>query len=350
MFRRSTLVWAVALATILSLVGGAAAMAQTLAQNETGWVTINPGQQQWYSFSSTTANRDATDAQIQVTLASNPEGGATFNVWTPETLQSAAAGNTDINSVPIGRGTMHLIKDGVNDWNLFNGALQWAGSSFKAQNYIVQVMSTSSVPVQYNLMADGNYLKFADGTLTGQAAKQNIQMASSTQSMQPAQQQTAMMTSSSTTNMPAPVTLPSTGLSASPSLGASPSMALSLNGVTHQLNPNQTQWYVLQYPGEMKGGFVPEGTLELIAADQNAAKFSVWTAEGLAAQARGDTTFGIPVGNGTLHPFTDGGVTYDRFSGNPAWTNKSKTADTFYIEVQGTGSFPTSYTLQYTQQ
>jgi hypothetical protein len=350
MFRRSTLLWAVALATILSMVGGAAAMAQTMATNETGWVTLGPGQQHWYSFSSTTADSKATDAQIQLLLASSPEGGATFNVWTPANLQSAAAGNTDINSKPIGGGTLHSVKDGASSYDLFRGKLEWTGSSFVAQDYLVQVISNSAAPVQYDLMADGNYLKFADGTFASQASKQNIQMASATKPMQaaqPAMQAVAMQTGN---NLPAPVVLPSTGMSASPSLGASPDMPLSLNDSMHQLNPGQTQWYVLQYPGELKGGDIPEATLELIAANQREANFSVWTLDRLHAQAAGDTTFGIPVGNGSLHPFTDGGVTYDRYNFNPAWTIKTKIPDTFYVEVQNTGSFPTTYTLKYTQQ
>ena len=74
-------------------------------------------------------------------------------------------------------------------------------------------------------------------------------------------------------------------------------------GETRTLGVGQTQWYSFPYPGRDSNNNQPTAIVELMAMPGNSAGFEVWTANGLTAQANGDTNLGVPLGRGTLHPF-----------------------------------------------
>jgi hypothetical protein len=312
------------LATLLTLLGASTAMAQG-----TGWVTINPGQQQWYTFASGQASADATDAAILIQLTSVPQNSVSFAVWTQDELTAFNSGDTTFGR-PVGDGTLHPFgTDNTRDY--FGGDLAWVGRSLVSTTYHVQVSSKASTPVTYMLKIVGNYVSFPSGAPSVQAVSMGSGAASGA--------------------LTAPLTLPSTGQSAVPSAGVSPSNPLLLTGRQRTLGVGQQEWYSFQYPGHDSNDNQPQANIVLVANPQGSATFSVWTKEELQALANGDSTFGVPVGRGTLHPATDSNnTTFDRFGGNLEWAGQSAAADTYYVQVEQTGSGPSTYSLQFTLQ
>lgn len=333
MFGKRFLGAALSLAMILSLAGAVTALAgaptgagpdSALAPSN-GWVQLAPGQQVWYAFDSSGAGSDATDAQITAELTADPAGSAAFTVWTNASARAMLAGDTTVTA--LGKGTVQTASDGNGGtYNLNSGDLMWVGNSRDSENYFLVVQSTSTSASRFMLKITGNYLSFAGAV--AQAAP------ATTNSISPN----------------APAVLPSTGQSAAPAPQGSngPDKPLALDGTQHTLGVGQQQWYAFQYPGPDADGNRPMVSLELIAHPKDGATFSVWDPNGIAGWANADPD-AKPVGNGTLHPVTDGSTdNEDRFSGNLDWSGGFGSQGTYYVQVQQTGNAPVSYTLQYT--
>jgi hypothetical protein len=371
MLAKSKLMWVVVLVAVLSLAGIGPATAETTpgsassaaVGNETGLVTINPGQEHWYTFQSTIADPQAGNREIMVLLGATPRGSVVFDVWTPDNLQRAAYGKTDSNARSIGSGTLHPVKDGDGTYDRYGGNLAWTGASGWPQTYMINVKSKAAAPAQYNLMVNGNYVQVPYGTLADQAAKQGAVATGGSQqaqATQPAGQATATaaktgakatVNQKTATATPAETPAPTpTSRPAGPVAGDSPNTALPLDWAMHQINPGENQWYVLNYPGELKNGVIPNGTIVITALPYGSANFEIWSKDRLRALELGDTRIGVPVGTGMLHPTTRDSVTTDQWDGKPAWTNRSSIPAQFLIRVQTTGSAPSNYSLEYVQK
>lgn len=112
--------------------------------------TLGVGQQEWYTFQYPGHDSDGYQPQANVVLRANPQGSATFSVWTADALRALANGDRDFG-VAIGHGTLHPTTDGGNTVDRFGGDLEWAGKSAAAGTYYVQVQQTGSVPGTYSL-------------------------------------------------------------------------------------------------------------------------------------------------------------------------------------------------------
>jgi hypothetical protein len=303
-------------------------------------------------------------------LTSTARGDVVFDVWTPDNLQRAAQGNTGNNARPIGSGTLHPTKDGASTYDRYGENLVWTGESERSQTYMVQVKSKARAPAQYNLSVSGNYAQVPFGTLADQAANQGAKVAGSSQpAAQPTAQATATAAKSgakasasqaaaankavaankaSVTATPAATKPTVQPTSTAPN--RSPDTALALDWAVHQINPGESQWWVLDYPGRLNNGVIPNGTIVITALPYGSANFEIWSKDRLRALELGDTRIGVPVGTGMLHPITRDGVTTDQWDSKPAWTNRSAIPAQFLIKVTTTGSAPSSYNLEYIQK
>jgi hypothetical protein len=367
MLAKSRLVWVAALVAVLSLAGIVPATAETTpgsassaaVGNETGLVTINPGQEHWYTFHSTIVDPQAGNREIMIVLGAAPRGSVIFDVWTPDNLQRAARGGTGSNARPIGSGTLHPIKDGARTYDRYGGNLAWTGASDRPQDYMIQVKSKDAGPVQYNLTVNGNYVQVPYGTLADQAVKQGAVVAGGSQqpqAVQPTTQATPTVANpgaKTAANQSAATATPGatqpTSQATGPVAGNSPDTALPLDGAVHQINAGESHWYVLNYPGQLKNGDIPNGTVVINALPWGSANFQIWTKDRLRARELGNKA-GVPVGTGMLHPITREGVTTDQWGGKPAWTNRSNVPATFLIQVQTTAGIPSNYSLTYVQK
>ncbi len=333
MFAKKSMWMAVAVATILSLIGAVTAFAgapsgagpdDALAPSS-GWVQLNAGQQLWYAFNSSGAGASATDAQIIARLTADPQGSVAFSVWTDEAARAMLAGDTTAKE--IGDGTLHPVTDGNGGtYDRFNGDLLWDGTSRDSASYFLVVQSLSNTTTRFMLTITGNYISFPAAAAATTAAP------------------------ASSSAGTAPAVLPSTGQSQAPAPASNQAnQPLMLDGSQHTIGAGQQQWYAFQYPGPDSDGNRPVDSAMLIANPANAVTFNVWDPSRLADYASGDPNVKA-TGAGTLHPVNDGSTSgEDRFNGNLDWSGAFGMAGTYYIQVMNNSNATATYTLQFTQ-
>jgi hypothetical protein len=117
-------------------------------------MTLQPGQQHWYAIQAAGDSSGTAHPTIQARLTANPQGAATFFVWTPQRLHDfnlTVGSNTPTK--PVGQGTKITGKDSSgNTFDQFNGDLFWTGDARTGGTFYVVVQNTSQSAVQYTLM------------------------------------------------------------------------------------------------------------------------------------------------------------------------------------------------------
>jgi hypothetical protein len=113
------------------------------------WQPLENNQRLWYAF-----NYAGDGSQIQIELQVEPEGGATFEVWTPDLIWYWSIGK-DVE--PIGRGS---------DDPFTEGKLIWSGSFATAGTYYVVVEHSGSVKSYYLLDVSGDGVTLPESTPT----------------------------------------------------------------------------------------------------------------------------------------------------------------------------------------
>jgi hypothetical protein len=152
MFKKlSTLVMAgVIFVSLLGFTGGSVALAATAGSGPESalapagkWMPLAVGQETWYTF-----NYAGDGSQVLARMGVDPEGSATFSVWTPANVQQRAQGAT---VTPIGQGAAN---------NMFGGDLVWTGNFNVPGAYYVVVDQAGSVPGHYALTVSGSGVSF----------------------------------------------------------------------------------------------------------------------------------------------------------------------------------------------
>ncbi len=148
MSRRLFNVLALALAGLMLLFGAVQVFAAPAAGSgsgpdnpaaaPSGSVTLQPGQRAWYGF------QYAGDrSQIMIDM-NNPDGNASFMVWTPDNLRNWQQGNGE---TAIGRGTSDSFVNG--------GDLIWSGNFDMPGTYLVVVTNNGSAPATFTMTISG---------------------------------------------------------------------------------------------------------------------------------------------------------------------------------------------------
>jgi hypothetical protein len=315
-----------ALVILLVLLTPALSLAQGSGPNDAlapagGSVHLAPGQQQWYVFTTSGADRD-DPSKVAVTLRASPQGSAAFNIWTADQLREMQNQDPNEPVEPIGRGTKVTEKQGDETVDLFGGALIWAQDWGPGQTYYVQVLSTGPES-DYGLSITGGRISFPAPPA-------------------PAQPSTLPVTGVEPSQAAVPEQRPS---------GSSLETALTSFGQSRTLSPGQQQWYTFKIAGASENEATPRIKLQLTGQPAGGAKFSVWTNERLQADAQRafDDKLG-PVGMGTKVTVRESDNTrVDQYGGDLFWYGDARTGDTFYVVVEPTGTAPVQYSLTFDQ-
>jgi hypothetical protein len=331
---------ALAMIAVLSLMGPAAALADTptgsgpsdaLAPTNT-MQHLNVGQERWYAFHSDGADRQNKPSQVFIMMKAQPDGGARFNIWSTERmLARQVSSDPNKDAPPVGEGTRVPFKDGDDTLYRYNGALVWGAGFMQPVTYYIQVQQTGSQPADYQLTVTGDAVTFPTAT-------QNANLAANTNSVPAASANNA------------PLTLPATGNQAAPQespAGSSLDAAMSANGRLMSVRPGQQQWYKISAPGTSDSEAHPYVLADLKTLSGGGARFTVWTAERLHERAiSSNPDKDAPaLGVGSVETYKDGDTTLTRNGGDLIWRGDAKHAVTYYILVEPTGSQPAQYQL-----
>jgi hypothetical protein len=280
------------------------------------WQHLNIGQSRWYAFTSEGKDKNGDPSHVLITLYSQPQNSAGFNIWTAERLnERAASSDPNKDAPPVGVGAPVEITRGDNTRVLFNHALVWAGGFEVKTTFLVEVYQTGSQASDYLLSITGDAVTFP----------------ASVTSQQPSQPASAI-----TLAMPAA----SAG-------GTGPSNAIAPTGKMEHLNVGQSRWYAFGSAGKDQNGDPSHVLITLYAQPDNSAGFNIWTAERLneRAASTNPNKDAPPVGTGSKVTITRNDNTRELFNGALVWAGGFETPAKFLVEVYQTGSQASDYTL-----
>jgi hypothetical protein len=279
--------------------------------------TLEVGGQDWYAF--TTAGMDSNNdpSHVLIVLSPDPDGSATFKVWSAEGLKQKATEDSTHPIYALGEGTKLEYQDGSKTLDRYGGDLVWNGGFNVGGTFYVQVGQTGPTPSNYRLTITGDNISFPPSAGQGQSAQ---------------------ATSAAVTNSAIP---------AADVPGSSLGTAMTPHGQMVTINPGGQQWYAVKLGRPAKDEDKQNLNVELVAP-AGGAGFNVWTAERLAERATSDdpNTKAPPIGQGTVSSYQDGSQTVNRDNGYLTWSGDASYGGTFYIVVNSTSAAPIQYTLK----
>jgi len=119
------------------------AVAETVPAEVGSWMSLPVGMEHWFSF-----YYDGDGSQIEITLAADPDNGATFSVWTSEQVRRYSLGE-DVQ--PVGRGSQNEFA---------SGDLVWSGSFTSPGKYFVRVDHRGAAPTKCMLDITGSAVTY----------------------------------------------------------------------------------------------------------------------------------------------------------------------------------------------
>lgn len=120
-------------------------------------VTLQPGQQIWYTFEYDFDNNDEnnTPSQALVEVAVDVQDSISFEVWTPDQVRLWAE-NVEFDAT--GEGT--IFRDGTGDNDPNRNLLVWSGSAPASNTYYVIVENETDSPANYTISISGEDVSF----------------------------------------------------------------------------------------------------------------------------------------------------------------------------------------------
>jgi hypothetical protein len=337
--------WAVVAALVAALSTFAPALAQGPAGSSpndaltpTGnTMALKAGQQHWYVFHTDGLRANDTPSNVMVQLQANPQGSATFYVWTPAELSQMRYQNPSNPVKPVGQGTVNSYQQNGQTVDRFGGALVWAENARIGNTYYVEVTTTGNQDSSYTLSVTGDAISYP--TQMAQTSPRTLPVTGNTAAPSTAQNQ-----SQSAANTSSQANSPS---------GTGPNNALTTFGQSRTLQPGQQQWFTFQLGGNSSSTAHPTVQVQLSANPQGAAGFAIWTPQRLHDYnlTAGSSNPVQPVGRGTQVTSIDSnGNTVTQYNGDLFWKGDARTGGTFYVVVQNTSQNPVQYTLTLSQQ
>jgi hypothetical protein len=283
------------------------------------WTPLTRGEEHWYAFEyqghqemreveDKEDEEEAvwTSSSVQILLDSEPDGGITFSVWTPENIRTWAQGE-EVEPVGSGGQDEHAPGD-----------LCWCGTFHEPGTYYVVVKHTDQGPdmAYYTLEIRGRDVSFTapaatPGTAAGPAAED---------------EELALD-------------------KADAAAGTGPDDALVPSDEWSSISDGQIFWYAFQYLGHHEFEEDEDGEevaiwiatpveIWLDSEPEEAVVFGVWTEEQVRLWAQGEEI--DPVGRGTEN---------ENEPGDLFWAGSLGSPGRYYIVVEQRGTEPGSFRL-----
>lgn len=246
-------------------------------------IPIEPGETHWYVF-----REEGDGSQIDIEMEVDPASGASFEVWTKDTLRLWQQG---LDFEPVGRGTANPNIDA--DYN-------WSGNFVESGNFYVLVNHEGTGTSFYKLSITGKDVSFPTRT----APVAEAAPAPMARAMAPTEE---------------------------PTMAAGIGI-YAVDGVWRTLGMNDIHWYAFNYGGD--------NSPIQIAVDEEVdgrVNFAVWTPELYARKMKGEDV--EPIGRGSPDPCVQ--------MGNLNWAGSFDFGGRFYVSVDHTcQEGPGTYVLQ----
>ncbi len=296
-----------------------------------GWVSIAPGESQWYTFHYDYDQIDEVATEVFVEMKTQYEDAMRFEVWTPRTVQHWVNGDDRDTWNPVGGGAKLSDQTGKD---ADDTTLIWASTSDVSETYYVIVTNVRDSDSSYKLEISGEDVSFPGMDML--AANATV----------------PTITASAVANESAPA---SAELMAAN--GAGPSDALTVGEDAGVLSEGESRWYAFKYSYDNSddAGAPADVTVFVTGATEDALSFEVWNPATVQHWINQDSTddwsavgAGSKLSNDLTFDNNEQGTLSNPYENELIWVGSSAASDTYYVIVTNETGQPQQFELSIT--